>query len=40
MPRTLDRWTVLPYGRLTQVEENILTVVGDLRMPLAHFLRR
>jgi hypothetical protein len=40
MPKTLERWTVLPHGKLTRIEENILTVVGDLRMPLTHFPRR
>jgi hypothetical protein len=40
MPKTFDRWTVLPHGKLSRVEDNILTVVGDLRMPLTHFPRR
>jgi hypothetical protein len=40
MPKTLERWTVLPHGRLTRIEDNILTVVGDIRMPLTHFPRR
>jgi hypothetical protein len=40
MPKTLERWTVLPHGKLTRIEENILTVVGDLHMPLTHFPRR
>ena len=33
-------WTVLPHGKLTRVNERILTVVGDLKMPLMHLPRR
>ena len=33
-------WTVLPHGALTAVDENILTVVGDIHMPLGAFPRR
>jgi len=33
-------WTVLPHGDLTPVNERILTVVGDLKMPLLHLPRR
>jgi hypothetical protein len=33
-------WTVLPHGELTQVNERIVTVVGDLKMPLMHLPRR
>jgi hypothetical protein len=40
MPKTFERWTVLPHGKLTRIEENILTVVGDIQMPLTHFPRR
>jgi hypothetical protein len=35
-----ETWTVLPHGELTQVNERILTVVGDLKMPLLHLPRR
>lgn len=33
-------WTVLPHGKLTRVNERILTVVGDLKMPLLELPRR
>src|SRR4051812_1194611 len=33
-------WTVLPHGELTPVNDRILTVVGDLKMPLMHLPRR
>jgi len=33
-------WTVLPHGDLTHVNERIVTVVGDLKMPLLHLPRR
>jgi hypothetical protein len=33
-------WTVLPHGELTQVNERIVTVVGDLQMPLLQLPRR
>lgn len=33
-------WTVLPHGKLTRVNDRILTVVGDLKMPLMHLPRR
>src|SRR5260221_11523388 len=33
-------WTVLPHGKLTQVDDGVLTVVGDLHMPVGDFPRR
>ena len=33
-------WTVLPHGKLMRVNERILTVVGDLKMPLMQIPRR
>lgn len=33
-------WTVLPHGDLIQINDRILTVVGDLKMPLVHLPRR
>jgi hypothetical protein len=33
-------WTVLPHGKLQAVEENILTVVGNIHMPIGDFPRR
>jgi len=35
-----DDWKVRPHGTLTKVDEGILTVVGQLRMPLGRFPRR
>jgi hypothetical protein len=40
MPKTLKQWKVMPHGKLTQVDENILTVVGELHMPLTDLPRR
>jgi hypothetical protein len=40
MPKPFDRWTVLPHGKLTQVEHDLLTVTGDLHMPLGAIERR
>jgi hypothetical protein len=33
-------WTVLPHGKLQAIDENILTVVGDIHMPIGDFPRR
>jgi hypothetical protein len=35
-----ETWTVLPHGALTAVNERILTVVGELKMPLMRLPRR
>ena len=35
-----EKWTVLPHGKLTRLNERIVTVVGDLKMPLLHLPRR
>lgn len=40
MTKPFEHWTVLPHGKLTQVEENILTVVGEIHMPLMDLPRR
>jgi hypothetical protein len=40
MPATLKQWQVLPHGPLTQIEPNILTVVGQIHMPLGDMPRR
>lgn len=31
MTKPMKEWTVLPHGKLTQVDEGPLTVVGELR---------
>jgi hypothetical protein len=40
MPNILKQWKVLPHGKLTQVDDGLLTVTGDIRMPLVDFVRR
>jgi hypothetical protein len=40
MPKVNQVWTVLPHGKLTELEPNLLTVTGDIPMPLANLPRR
>jgi hypothetical protein len=40
MAKLHDQWTVLPHGPLTEVEPGLLTVVGQIPMPLGNFPRR
>ncbi|WP_162875539.1 hypothetical protein [Sphingomonas crusticola] len=40
MPKILDRWTVFPHGPLEQIDDRLLTVSGDIPMPLGNFPRR
>ena len=40
MPATLDEWKVLPHGKLTRVTGEILTVTGEIKMPLMKLPRR
>jgi hypothetical protein len=40
MPQPFQSWKVLPHGQLSVVDENLLTVVGDLPMPVGDFPRR
>src|ERR1022692_3085 len=40
MSKPLQHWKVLPHGKLSQVDDNILTVVGQIRMPLMDLPRR
>jgi hypothetical protein len=40
MTTPFKEWTVLPHGKLTRVTERIVTVVGDLKMPLLELPRR
>ncbi len=35
-----EKWTVLPHGKLEEIDEGLLTVVGDLPMPAGDFPRR
>lgn len=40
MPHIHESWTVLPHGLLTEVDDGILTVTGDIHMPLVELERR
>ena len=40
MPKIHQQWTVLPHGKLAEIEPNILTVTGTIRMPLMDLPRR
>lgn len=40
MTAPFKTWTVLPHGNLTRVSERIVTVVGELKMPLLELPRR
>lgn len=40
MAKPFTEWTVLPHGQLARVEDDILTVTGELRMPLGSTSRR
>jgi hypothetical protein len=40
MTAPFKEWTVLPHGKLTRVNDRILEVVGELKMPLLELPRR
>lgn len=40
MPKIHQTWTVLPHGPLEEIDDGILTVAGDIPMPLGNFPRR
>ncbi len=40
MTQPFQQWTVLPHGKLVPIDENILTVVGEIHMPLMDLPRR
>ena len=40
MTKPFQEWTVLPHGKLAQIEDNILTVIGEIHMPLMDLPRR
>jgi hypothetical protein len=40
MPKFNKEWKVLPHSQVKAVDDGILTVVGDISMPLAKFPRR
>jgi hypothetical protein len=39
-PKIHDTWTVLPHGPLIPVDDGIVTVTGQIRMPLVELQRR
>jgi len=40
MSETLQPWKVLPHGKLSEIDENLLTVTGTIEMPLMELPRR
>ncbi len=40
MTAPFKEWTVLPHGKLTRINERIVEVVGELKMPLLELPRR
>lgn len=40
MTRPFQDWKVLPHGKLSEIDENVLTVTGDIRMPMMSLPRR
>jgi hypothetical protein len=40
MPKPFTQWTVLPHGKLSRLDDNLLSVTGDLHMPVGDFPRR
>jgi hypothetical protein len=40
MTKPFQQWKVLPHGKLSEVDDNILTVTGELQMPLTNLPRR
>ena len=40
MTQPFKQWTVLPHGKLSQIDDDILTVVGVIHMPLMDLPRR
>jgi len=40
MTAPLQQWTVLPHSKLSAINDNILTVTGDIHMPLMDLPRR
>lgn len=40
MTAPLQQWKVLPHGKLTAIDDDILTVTGDIHMPLMDLPRR
>ena len=40
MTRPFQQWKVLPHGKLSEIAVNIMTVTGEIRMPMMRLPRR
>ncbi len=40
MTAPLQHWKVLPHGKLARLEDNLVTVTGEIHMPLMNLPRR
>ena len=40
MPQPLKQWKVLPHSPLEEIEDGLLTVTGEISMPLGKIMRR
>jgi hypothetical protein len=40
MPQPFKKWKVLPHGKLTPIDSDMLTVTGDIPMPVGNLKRR
>jgi len=40
MTKPFQHWTVLPHGELAEIDDGLLTVVGQIKMPLTQLPRR
>jgi len=40
MTQPFQQWKVLPHGKLSEIDDNILTVTGEIRMPIMDLPRR
>ncbi len=40
MTQPFQKWKVLPHGKLSEIDHNLLTVVGEIHMPLMDLPRR
>ena len=40
MPKAYQQWKVMPHGPLVEIDDEILTVVGQIHMPLGNLPRR
>lgn len=40
MTTAYKQWTVLPHGKLSEIDPNLLTVTGNIHMPFTELPRR